>query len=106
MRPETLRRVESVLEALREAGFSPADTDNAAYIFSNFVHGLVAEETTPRAGRYPPLGATRLRAGARCRGTRASRLGGWAKRSPSGALDQPAQPGQPNQFGPEFGESG
>jgi TetR/AcrR family tetracycline transcriptional repressor len=48
MRPETLRRIESVLAALREAGFSPADTANAAYIFSNFVPGFVAEETTPR----------------------------------------------------------
>jgi hypothetical protein len=32
----------------------------------------------------------------------------WAELHPAWAIrvDQPAQPGQPNQFGPEFGESG
>jgi hypothetical protein len=48
MRPQTLLRVESVLGALREAGFSPVDAARAAYIFSTFVPGFVAEETTPR----------------------------------------------------------
>ena len=78
MRPETLRRIESVLAALREAGFSPADTANAAYIFSNFVPGFVAEETTPRpAGprhSQPPAGAPVL-------DVEEARLEvGWAKR--------------------------
>ena len=48
MRPETLGRIEFVLATLRAAGFSDADTANAAYLFSNFVPGFVAEETSAR----------------------------------------------------------
>jgi TetR/AcrR family tetracycline transcriptional repressor len=78
MRPETLRRVESVLATLREAGFSPEDTANAAYIFSNFVPGFVAEETTPRPAAppqsQPPANAPAL-------AVEHARLEvGWAKR--------------------------
>ena len=55
-RPVTLRRIEMVLATLREAGLSPADIANAAYLVSNFVPGFVAEETAPRpaAGREAP----------------------------------------------------
>lgn len=47
-RPETLRRIEGVLATLHQAGFNPRDTADAAYLFSNFVPGFVAEETTAR----------------------------------------------------------
>jgi TetR/AcrR family tetracycline transcriptional repressor len=47
-RPVTLRRVEMVLATLRAAGFTDTDTANAAYLFSNFVPGFVAEETIDR----------------------------------------------------------
>jgi len=78
MRPQTLRRIELVLATLRAAGFSDADTASAAYVFSNFVPGFVAEETTarpagpqptqpPRAFQRPAVEQARLEVG-------------WAKR--------------------------
>lgn len=71
-RPVTLRRVEMVLATLRAAGFNDSDTANAAYLFSNFVPGFVAEETTERrpAGESvppttiaPPVSSGRLEIG-------------------------------------------
>lgn len=48
-RPNTLRQVEHVLAALRGAGFSDQDVANAGYLFSTFVPGFVAEETTRKS---------------------------------------------------------
>jgi AcrR family transcriptional regulator len=78
MRPQTLRRIEQVLATLRAAGFSDADTASAAYIFSNFVPGFVAEETTGRpAGRPPTQPALAVQGPA----VEQARLEvGWAKR--------------------------
>jgi AcrR family transcriptional regulator len=79
VRPETLRRIESVLGTLREAGFSPSDTANAAYIFSNFVPGFVVEETTPRPTDGRPT--TQSPVSAPGLGIDEARLEiGWAKR--------------------------
>jgi len=73
-RPQTLRRVEFVLATLRAAGFNDADTASAAYVFSTFVPGFVAEETTvrqagpertqaPRAFQGPAVQQARLEVG-------------------------------------------
>jgi TetR/AcrR family transcriptional regulator, tetracycline repressor protein len=53
VRPVTLRRIEMVLATLRQAGLTPEDTANAAYLVSNFVPGFVAEETAPRPAARP-----------------------------------------------------
>jgi AcrR family transcriptional regulator len=62
-RPVTLRRIEFVVASLRKAGFNDQDAADAAYLFSNFIPGFVAEETmvrpaqSDRAAMPPDAGA-------------------------------------------------
>jgi AcrR family transcriptional regulator len=73
-RPVTLRRIELVVGALRQAGFTDRDVADAAYLFSNYVPGFVAEESTLRpasperpqpstAASAPPVERGRLEIG-------------------------------------------